>query len=144
MTRRPIRRVTPRERGQALVEFSLTIPIFLVMLVAVFDLGRGIYTYNALSEGARDLARISATHVGNPVGTSDATTQRIATIRAVTPAMADPTFICTDLYGATVEADQCTSGDYVRVTVTAPYTPATFLGMGGSFDLTSTSSVQVP
>jgi len=144
VSRAPNRRRSSHEPGQALVEFSLTIPIFLLMLVAVFDVGRGIYTYNALSEAARDLARISATHVGLPVGTSDATVQRIAAIRGITPAMSDPVFICTDLYGASVAAEDCTSGDYVRVTVTAPYTPDAFLGLGGTINLTSTSSVQVP
>ena len=37
-------------RGQALVEFSLAIPVFLVMILGVFDLGRGIYMYNGLAE----------------------------------------------------------------------------------------------
>ena len=43
------------ERGQALVEFALVIPIFLLMLVALFDLGRAVFAYNTLTNAARAL-----------------------------------------------------------------------------------------
>ena len=39
-------------RGQALVEFSLAIMIFLAMLMGIFDLGRAIFAYNGVSEAA--------------------------------------------------------------------------------------------
>ena len=132
------------ERGQALVEFALAIPIFILMLVAVFDLGRGVYAYNGVSEAAREIARITSTHVGNPIGTSAATLDRVAVQRGLTPGMGTPTFGCTDLYGNAVAAADCTAGDYVKVTVTANYTPLSTLGMVGPVTLSSTSSVQVP
>jgi Flp pilus assembly protein TadG len=46
-------------RGQSLVEFSLVIPIFLVLLIAVFDLGRGVFAYNTLTNAAREGARMA-------------------------------------------------------------------------------------
>jgi Flp pilus assembly protein TadG len=46
-----------RDEGQALVEFSIAIIVFLLLLMAVFDFGRGIYMYNGVSEAARDVAR---------------------------------------------------------------------------------------
>jgi len=49
-----------RGRGQALVEFALVIPLFLLMLVALFDLGRAVFAYNTLTNAAREGARIAA------------------------------------------------------------------------------------
>ena len=46
-------------RGQALVEFSLIIPIFLLIFVSLFDLGRGVFAYNTLANAAREGARIA-------------------------------------------------------------------------------------
>ena len=138
------RRDRRTQRGQALVEFSLALPIFLLMIVAVFDLGRGVYAYNGVSEAAREIARITATHVGNPIGTSAATVDRIDVQRNLTPGMGPPTFSCSDLYGAAVADADCTSGDYVKVTVTASYAPVSTLGMIGPVTLSSSSSVQVP
>jgi Flp pilus assembly protein TadG len=46
-------------RGQSLVEFSLVIPLFLLLLIAVFDLGRGVFAYNTLTNAAREGARMA-------------------------------------------------------------------------------------
>jgi Flp pilus assembly protein TadG len=47
------------ERGQALMEFALVIPIFLLLLVGLFDLGRGVFSYNTLTNAAREGARLA-------------------------------------------------------------------------------------
>jgi Flp pilus assembly protein TadG len=46
-------------RGQALVEFALVIPIFLLLLFAIFDLGRAVFAYNTLTSAAREGARLA-------------------------------------------------------------------------------------
>src|SRR3954465_9954136 len=51
-----------RARGQALVEFSLVIVPFLVILMACVDLGRAIYQMNGTSEAAREIARAASVH----------------------------------------------------------------------------------
>lgn len=52
------RRATVRDRrGQSLVEFALILPILLVLLLGVFDFGRAIYAFNAVSNAAREGAR---------------------------------------------------------------------------------------
>ncbi len=56
--RRSARR-RPRRRGQALVEFALVIPIFLLLLVALFDLGRAVFAYNTLTNAAREGVRLA-------------------------------------------------------------------------------------
>ena len=50
---------TPRDRGQALVEFALVIPLFLLMMLALFDLGRAVFAYNTLTNAAREGARLA-------------------------------------------------------------------------------------
>ena len=51
-----------RDRGQALVEFSLLLIPFLWILMGIVDLGRGIYIYNGVNQAARELARVTSVH----------------------------------------------------------------------------------
>ena len=55
-----------RSRGQALVEFALVIPLFLLMLIALFDLGRAVFAYNTLTNAAREGARIAIVNQYKP------------------------------------------------------------------------------
>jgi hypothetical protein len=48
-----------REHGQSLVEFALVLPIFLVLFFAVIDFGSAIFTYNSLTNAAREGARLA-------------------------------------------------------------------------------------
>lgn len=50
----------PRSRGQSLVEFSLIIPVFLLLMVSLFDLGRAVFAYNSVTNAAREGARFAA------------------------------------------------------------------------------------
>ncbi len=47
-------------RGQGLVEFALVLPVFLLILLAIFDSGKGVYSYNTLAQAAREGARLAA------------------------------------------------------------------------------------
>ncbi len=53
-----------RARGQSMVEFALTLPIFLLLLVSVFDLGHVVWANNAVSTAAREAARFAVVHGG--------------------------------------------------------------------------------
>lgn len=57
VTRRS-RRGTPR--GQTLVEFALVLPVLMLVVLGIFDLGRGVYAYNTVANAARTGARIAA------------------------------------------------------------------------------------
>ena len=46
-------------RGQALVEFALTAPVFLLLLMGVVDLGRVIYYYSTIDQAAAEGARVA-------------------------------------------------------------------------------------
>jgi Flp pilus assembly protein TadG len=46
-------------RGQALAEFAITFPIFILLVVAAVDIGRGVFAYNSITNGAREGARLA-------------------------------------------------------------------------------------
>jgi TadE-like protein len=59
--------MNPRtDGGQGLAEFALVIPIFLVVTLGVFDLGRVVWANNSLSSAAREAARFAIVHGGSP------------------------------------------------------------------------------
>ena len=48
-----------KERGAALIESAVTIPIILLVCVAIFDLGRAYQAWQVLTNAAREGARVS-------------------------------------------------------------------------------------
>lgn len=50
------------EGGQAIVEFALTIPILLLLMIGVLDVGRGFQAYVSLGNAVREAAREAALH----------------------------------------------------------------------------------
>jgi hypothetical protein len=142
-TRRP-----RRSRGQALVEFALVLPIFVLLMLVVFDFGRGIYTYNGVSEAAREIARTTIVNpydlLGNTLGGSVATQRTVDIQKSLVPGLQVVSYECLEFDGAPSADGKCTSGEMVKVTVHSSYVPAALLGVGGPIDLTATSSLQVP
>jgi Flp pilus assembly protein TadG len=59
----------PRDRGQGLVEFSIVLPLFLVMLFGVVDFGRVIWANDSLANAAREAARFAIVHGGTASNT---------------------------------------------------------------------------
>ena len=47
------------ERGAALAELAMVVPIMLALLLVVFDLGRGFLAYISVANAARDGARVA-------------------------------------------------------------------------------------
>lgn len=60
------RRTHRRGRGQALAEFALILPLFLLVMVAIFDLGRAIFAFNTLTNAAREGARLAIVNQYKP------------------------------------------------------------------------------
>ncbi len=46
-------------RGQALTEFAIVLPVFLLIVLALFDIGRAVFIYNGLTNAAREGARLA-------------------------------------------------------------------------------------
>lgn len=59
------------ERGAALVEVALTLPLILLVSVAIFEFGRAFETWQVMTNAAREGARI-AVLPNNPAGAVDA------------------------------------------------------------------------
>jgi hypothetical protein len=59
--RRLWRKLRNTEAGQALVEFTMILPLFLLILFALIDFGRGFYTWLLVTNAAREGARVAAT-----------------------------------------------------------------------------------
>ena len=57
---KPARDRRRSQRSQALVEFALVSPVFLVIMFAAVDIGRLLYAYSAISSAARDGARTAS------------------------------------------------------------------------------------
>jgi len=51
-----------RERGIAVVEFTILLPVMLLLLMAVGELGRAFLQYNTLTRAVRDSARYVASN----------------------------------------------------------------------------------
>lgn len=62
----PIPRLFKCTRGQSLVEFSLILPILMILVFGILDFGLGLRSYISLSNAVREGARYAS--VGNPVG----------------------------------------------------------------------------
>ena len=49
-----------KQSGQSLLEFAIILPLLLLLVMGVFDLGRGIYYFSAIHNAAREGARYGA------------------------------------------------------------------------------------
>ncbi|MDQ3689015.1 MAG: pilus assembly protein [Chloroflexota bacterium] len=46
-------------RGQSMVEFALIVPIFVLVVVGLFDAGRAIYAFNTIQNASREAVRLA-------------------------------------------------------------------------------------
>lgn len=50
------------KRGQSLIEWALILPILLMLIMFILDVGRGVYYYSNIYNGAREGARYGVIH----------------------------------------------------------------------------------
>ena len=138
------------QEGQGLVEFALSIVIFLVLLMGVVDFGMAVYKFNGVSEAAREIARVTSVHpcvvpdalTCTPGGSAE-TTAVISVQKNLVPALTDPVITCVDVAGAPVTPCDF-SKHSVQVEITAPYKPVTpLLGLTGTWTMKGSSSAQI-
>ena len=139
------------DRGQALVEFSLAVIPFIFLLMAVLDLGRGIYMMNGTAEAAREITRVTIVHptdASGNLGLSADTTGVIATQQNLIPGLtvsASTDITCVDENDTPIADANCRPEDFIKVRVTAPFAPITpIVSMFGSHTFESTSRMQIP
>lgn len=107
-------RIRGGKPAQALTEFALVIPILMMVVLGIVDLGRGVYSYNVLASAAREGARYGIVHGG----TSNLTGIKNR-VQATATLNIDPTKIVVSCPGG------CTRGDPLTVTVQYVFVPAT-------------------
>lgn len=134
----------PRDGGQALVEFALVIPVFLLLLFGIIDLGRYVYTANGLNQAAREAARIGSVSLRPEcAGNRDSCIRQVARSRVpgivgtiTFPAAANGEAVTAGRYGCfrlgsgggtptNVGVDSCRSGDLLRVRLENQFSLAT-------------------
>ena len=123
-----LRRRHPTSPGQALVEFALVLPIFLLLLFGLIDVGRLVYVSNAFNQAAREAARYGSVEQWQfscpstvPLGSQDrfSCTEAVAQERLVGYTF-DPSsaVTCTDSAGNNLSATQCGANDILVVNLT--------------------------
>ena len=134
-----------RGRGQALVEFALIVPVFALILFALLDFGRVIYTQNTVEQAAREASR---------AGTLEAVDAAWKYSQIRSAAINSAAGI--GLVNANISGQGCDdcfypggaiSGEIVVVTVSTRVdlvTPILSQVVGGTFNVTSTSRSFIP
>lgn len=89
------------DRGAALVEFALIMPILILLVFGVIEFGRGYHTRSSLTHAAREGVRVAALDSGDPV--------QVARDAAPNLEPGDIT--------VTISPDPCVAGDPVTVTL---------------------------
>lgn len=112
------------DRGQTLVEFGLILPIFILVLIGLFDVGRAVYAFNTITNAAREGIRLGIVDQNVP-DIQDKASQHAASI-AIPAADVTVDFLDPQL----VDSGTCTTAPYeigcvVQVTVEYDYTAAT-------------------
>lgn len=105
--RRP--RLVHEEHGAAIVEFALVLPILLLVLWGIVDIGRAFYTLNNLASAVREGARRGAVMPTNPqTVTANRDTIRLVVKSAFAPIgpplVVDSVFVTVTGRQVTVEA----------------------------------------
>lgn len=138
--------------GQSLVEFSLVLPLLLLLIFGVIDGGRLIYTFNTVSNAARDGARVAIVNQSTSGTDTCDTTSATAwpngcAIQAGLVLNLSPGDV-TVVYRDPTDTGACTTpsiGCLAVVTVTGTYTPLTpVLGqLIGTVSVSSTSKMPI-
>lgn len=121
-----------RSRGQALVEFAVVLPVFLLILAGVIDFGLGLYSQMTVINAAREGARLAI--VDQPFSKADVTNR----VQAMTGGL-DQSNLTVNV---TCQA-ACASGDTVVVRVDYDYHMLWPLAFGNSIDLSSTVQMRI-
>jgi Flp pilus assembly protein TadG len=70
------RRCSRTERGQDLAEYALILPIFLLVVMSIFDMGRAVYYYSALQNSVREGARYGIIYPDDITGIENVVRQK--------------------------------------------------------------------
>ena len=129
-----------RGRAQELAEFAIVVPLLLLIVFGVLDLGRVFFAAITIANAAREGARYGMLYPSDTAGIVAAVRQEAQTsgIDLTDPAITAITVSCPDVAG-------CGSGRPIRVTVTHQFQLLlTMVFPGGTVDVMRYSEMMVP
>ena len=138
--RKPSRRHASRSRGQAMVEFALVIPVFLLILAGLLDFGFMLYSRMGVINASREGARAAVTAADPTTIPSVATGAARNSATGIGSSIAVSTS-CVHIVSASCDWSTKTSsqpGDAVAVTVTYTYHTFFPLFFGATIPMSST------
>ncbi|MDX5373755.1 MAG: pilus assembly protein [Pseudomonadaceae bacterium] len=141
------------QRGVAMVEFAIALPLLLLLLLGVAEFGRMLFHYNSLLQASRDAARYAAGQAWNATlgevdlnATLQGETRNVA-VYGVPSASAGFAPVVPGLSTAHVSVQQSATDDrYVQVSIAYPFQPVlgvlpNFYGDDISLSVTLNASV---
>lgn len=78
-------RLIDEEHGAAIVEFALVLPVLLLVLWGIVDIGRAFYTLNSLTSALREGARTAAAMATKPDIAANQTVVRATVMQSFAP-----------------------------------------------------------
>jgi len=108
-----------REKGQSLAEIGLLLPVFLLAVMMVVDIGRAVYYYSVIYNGAREGARYGVIDMSFTTDDSD--------VEAAVRRLGAGFLKDADIYSDKTTITGSSGRDYeaIRVTVTYQFQAAT-------------------
>ena len=132
-----------RGRGQALVEFSIVLPVFFLVVAGMFDFGLGIYSDLTLVNAAREGARLGVIDPGNTSAIEDRVREMAGNLD---DSKLDVTVACEreiDGYFTACTSPMWLPGDATKVTVDYEYSVFFPLLFGTEIPLSSESKMRI-
>ena len=134
----------PRVRGQALAEFAIALPVFLLLVFGLIDGGRMVIDYSTLANASRNAARVAIVNQSNDA--TDCSSARTFKCAAMdhSAAMGIDASSIDDL--AALDAETCEeSGCDITVTVRHTYEPITPLPsiIFGTFEMEASTTMPI-
>jgi Flp pilus assembly protein TadG len=102
-----------KEKGQSLLEFALALPVLLIILAGVLDLGRAYYVYVALTDAAAEGATYAAIKPSDTDGVFTRAQDASSGLVEIDPSLVE------------VDCPTTVSGAPITVTVSYSFTLAT-------------------
>lgn len=133
------------ERGQSLIEFALILPVLMILLVGVFDLGRAVMLSETLNTAVREGTRYAIVHgalASSPSGPAPLTSTAIDTVVRQYATGINSTITIT----ITWPDSNSNRGSEVTVNATTPFTPIlsqVFTGGGVAVTLRAGSTMVI-
>lgn len=118
------------DAGQSLVEFALVLPLVLLLLIGILDLGRGFQAYVSLGNAVREAAREATVHGSAAAVTWGPAANDASVVTAVRGRLAGIPVADVTVTSSWPDGDNAL-GSVVVVTASHSFRPVAFEFLGG-------------